>query len=340
MMTEQNTAFVADIINRSAVKWDEELRQRLVGFREKYGWSNAQISRAMQLFYGRRKEEAGRARNVGMGESYIYYYLACKWTSSQEMLERFESRLRGWLDHREQGGKSEEVDENVTAAKLIQHGLAEANDSRKFVSVVGPSGMGKTLITKHFANRNTKGGMLIVEAYDGMTPRAFLAAICRALGDIDTGSKDALLTRTAGLLAEQPRLLAIDEANFLRDESINHLVYVWNHAQSGIVLLGTEELERAIRSSKLQRVQSRLKVSINLGTLSEDEIRTRLEESFEAKEVTERVVQLARVGSFGRYRDLDTLIDTISSKREQNATVPLEKLFERFSSRQETKKKR
>lgn len=338
-MSQSNQAFVTEI-NRGAVKWDEELRQRLISFREKYGWSNAQISRAMQLFFGRRKDEANRARNVGMGESNIWNYVNCKWASSQERLDVFENRLRGWLDHREQGGKSEDVDESVTSAKLIQHGLAEAHDSRKFVSIVGPSGMGKTLITRHFANRNTKGGMLIVEAYDGMTPRAFLAAICRALGDIDTGSKDALLTRSAGLLAEQPRLLAIDEANFLKDESINHLVFIWNHAQSGIVLLGTEELERAIRSSKLQRVQSRLKVSINLGTLSDEEIRARLEESFEQKDITDRVLQLARIGSFGRYRDLDTLIDTVSDNRERLSNVSLEKLFERFSARQESKKKR
>ncbi len=338
-MTQPNTAFVTDI-NRSAVKWDEELRQRLLAFKEKYQWSNGQISRAMQLFYGRRKGEGGRAQNVGMGESTVYNYLTCKWASSQEMLERFENRMRGWLDHREQGGKADTIDESVTAAKLVQHGLAEAHDSRMFVDIVGPSGMGKTLITRHFANQNARSGMVIVESYDGITPRAFLAAICRALGDIDTGSKDLLIQRVRGLLAEQPRLLAIDEANFLKIESINHLVHIWNQAKNGVVLIGTEELAQTIRSSKLQRVHSRLKLSISLGTLGEDEIRARLEESFEAKEVNERVVQLARVGSFGRYRDLDTLIDTISSKRELNATMPLEKLFERFSSRQESKKKR
>lgn len=335
---QPNSAFVTDI-HRANLKWDEELRQRLLDFKEKFGWSNGQISRAMQLFYGRGKEEGGRARNVGMGESTTYNYIKCNWASSQERLDVYENRLRGWLDHREAGGKAEDVDEGVTSAKLIQHGLAEANDSRKFVSIVGPSGMGKTLIARHFANRDSRGGMIIVEAYDGMTPRAFLAAICRALGDVDSGSKDALLRRVEGLLAEQPRLLAIDEANFLKYESINHLVTIWNKARNAIVLLGTEELDRAIRSSQLQRVHSRLKVSINLGVLSEDEIRRRLEESFEAKEITERVVQAARVGSFGRYRDLDTLIDTVSANRQKNQTVPLEKLFERFSSRQEGKKK-
>jgi len=337
--TPANQAFITGI-QRTDLKWDEPLRQRLINFKEKFGWSNSQVSRAMQLFYGRRKDETNRARNVGMGESTVYNYANCKWASSQEMLERFENRLRGWLDHREQGGKSEEIDENVTAAKLIQHGLVEANDSKMFVDIVGPSGMGKTLITRHFANRNTRGGMVIIEAYDGMTPRAFLSAICRALGDIDTGSKDALMQRAKGLLAEQPRLMAIDEANFLKIESINHLVTIWNQANTGIVLLGTEELAQTIRGSKLQRVHSRLKLSINLGTLSEDEIRARLEESFEPKEVTERVIQLARVGSYGRYRDLDTLINTVSSYRERNQAVSVEKLFERFSSRQESKKKR
>jgi DNA transposition AAA+ family ATPase len=335
---QANPTFVTDI-QRAGLKWDEELRARLVAFKDKYGWSHAQISRAMQLFYGRRKGEEGRASNVGMGESYIWNYINCKWPSSQERLDRFEQRVQGWLDHREQGGKAEEIDGDVTSARLIQHGLVEASESRKFVTIIGPSGMGKTLVAKHFANANTRGGMVIVESYDGMTPRAFLSAICRALGDLDTGTIDTLLMRAAGLLAEQPKLLAIDEANFLKDQSINHLVYIWNHAQIGIVLLGTQELELAIRSSRLQRVQSRLKVSVTYGVLSDKEICNRLGESFEAKEVTERVVQIARAGACGRYRDLDTLIETISDKRQENPGVSLEKLFQRFSSRQEGNKK-
>jgi DNA transposition AAA+ family ATPase len=334
-----NPAFVTEV-KRSTLKWDEPLRQRLLKFREEYQWSYAQISRAMQQFYGKKRDNQGRAQNVGMGESTIYNYTACKWASSQDMLDRFENRLRGWLDHREQGGKSEEIDESVTAAKLIQHGLAEANDSRRFVSVVGPSGMGKTLISKHFANRNTRGGMVIVEAYDGMTPRAFLAAICRSLGEVDTGSKDSLLFRAAGVLAEQPRLLAIDEANFLKPESLNHLVYIWNQAQIGIVILGTEELEQSMRSARLQRIRTRLRVSINLGSLTDEEIRHRLEESFDSDEVTARVVELAKMGSLGSYRKLDDLIEVISGKRESKPGQKLEAYFERYYSSQEGRRKK
>jgi DNA transposition AAA+ family ATPase len=328
-----NVSQFAVHVEERGVMWDEPLRQRLKDFMDRNTWSLAQVSRDMQRLYGKKKEADGRNSNIGMGPSTLRSYMECKYPSGKDALERLENRLRGWLDHREPRGQLETIDEGTTAAKLIQYGLVEANNSKKFVTIVGPSGMGKTLLCRHFANDRTHGGMVIIEAYDGMTPRAFLAAICRALGDLDTGSKDALINRVMGLVAEQPRLMAIDEANFLREESINHLVRIWNQANTGIVLLGTEELERAVRSSKLQRVQSRLKVAITLGTLSDDEIRARLEESFGAKTVTVRVVDLARQGSFGRYRDLDTLIETASDALDKNQNKSLEEIFERISAR-------
>jgi DNA transposition AAA+ family ATPase len=321
-------------VETSGLVWDEDLRQRLVNFRERCKWSFDQVSRDMQRFYGRAKDRDNRARNVGMGPSTIYNYASCKWASSKDALDRFEGRLRGWLDHREHGGKEAEIDESVAAAKLIQHGLAQAHESQKFAVIVGQSGMGKSLLMRHFANLRTRGGMVMVEAYDGMTPRAFLAAICRALGEVDTGSKDLLLSRVAGLLAEQPKLLAIDEANFLTEQSINHLVYIWNQANIGIALLGTEELDRVIKSSKLQRVRSRLKLTVSLSGLSDEEIRNRLEESFDKRDVTARVVEIARVGSFASYRDLDTLIETASDALDKNeGKKTLEEVFERISSR-------
>ena len=317
-------------VDDSGLKWDEALRQRLVDFSERHGWTDIQISRDMQRFYGKGRE-GSKARNVGMGQSYVYAYRTAKWSASQDSLDKFEQRLRGWLDHREHGGREQEIDGNVQAAKLIQHGLVEANESRKFVTIIGQSGMGKSLLCRHFANSRTRGGMVIVEAYDGMTPRAFLSAICRGLGEIDTGAKDLLLNRVAGALSEQPRLLAIDEANFLKEESVNHLVYIWNQSNVGIALLGTEELERVIKSSRLQRVRSRLKVSILLGGLSDDEIRARLEESFEG--VTARAVEIARVGSYGSYRDLDTLIESASDLIEKNANLTAEQALDRVASR-------
>lgn len=320
-------------VETSGLTWNEELRQRLETFRDRHGWSDSQISRDMTRYYGKTRGPDGKAKNVGMGQSTIYSYRACKWASSQDALVKFETRLRGWLDHREHGGKTEHIDENVQAAKLIQYGLIEAHGSQKFVVIIGQSGMGKSLIARHFANSRTRGGMVIVEAYDGQTPRAFLAALCRAFGDADTGSKDILMQRAKGLVAEQPRLLAVDEANFLREESINHLVAIYNHTNFGIALLGTDELERTVKSSRLQRVHSRLKLSITLGGLSDEEIRSRLEESFEKKAITARVIESARVGSFGRYRDLDTLIESATDLIDKYPNKSLEEIFERVHTR-------
>lgn len=334
-------AFVTEF-KRDDFKYDVALRQRLQDFMKRYDWNVQQVSRDLQRFCGRSKGANGKAQNTGLGYSTVYNYAVMKWApnSSQERLELFEKRLLSWLDHREQGGKVSEIDEDVTSAKLIQAGLAEAHESRKFVGIVGPSGMGKSLLTRYYTNKNSRGGIVVIEAYDGMTAVAFLSAVCRALGDVDTGSKDALINRVASILADQPRTLAIDEANFLKEESINHLVYIWNQNNVGVVLLGTDELERTLRSSKLQRVHSRLKLIIQLDRLNDQEIRRRLEESFEESEITARVIEIAKVGSFGRYRDLDTLIDTVSQKRDHYADKSLEWLFERFSSRTDGNRKK
>jgi DNA transposition AAA+ family ATPase len=326
-----NPAFQVNL-QKPDLRWDEELRGRLVVFKEKFEWSYDEISRAMQTYFGRKKSDNGRARNVGMSPAYINCYVNCRWTSSQESLQIFEAKLRAWLDNREHGGKTEVIDDTVISATLLQHGLIEANDSKKFVEIIAPSGMGKTLLAKHFANTNARTGMVIVEAYDGITPRAFLSALCRALGDIDTGTKDALIWRVAGLLAEKPRLLVVDEADFLKSESHNHLVTIWNHSQNGIALLGTEVLERNLRAENLQRIRTRKRLTIKIGALSKEEIRSRLEQSFEPKEVTPRVVDLALIASQGSYRKLDDLIDSLSEKAGLYHDKTVEQVFDRFHS--------
>lgn len=324
------------------LQWDEELRQRFIAFKDRNDWTWDQVSRDLQRFYGKKRErgkgKSGRSASTGVGVSTIYAYSTLHWTASQEALTRFEDRVRGWLDHRQAGGKEADIDFTIEAAKLIQYGLDQAVISRKFVTVIGASGMGKTLLTRHYANARTKGGLVIVECYDGMTPRSFLAAVARALGEIDTGTVDHLITRVRGVMAEQPKLLAVDEANFLHPQSLNHLVHIHNTARTGIVLLGTEELQRIVVSSRLQRVASRMKISVIIGTLNADEIRARLEEIFDNKQVTARVIELARLGSMGRYRDLDTIIDTASDVLDKNPSKSLEAVMEQVSPRMRARK--
>lgn len=327
-------------VDTKARKWDEALRQRLIAFSRLYKWSYGQISRDMQRYHGKRKDKDGRPGNVGIGEGSLYRYANLKWAGSPEDLNRLENKVRLWLDHREAQDRVDDIDEGVSAAKLIMNGLEEAAQARKFVAIIGPSGMGKTLVAKHFANTKTRGGVVMIESYDGMRPPAFLRAICRGIGEVDSGTVDDLITRAAERLETQPLVLAIDEANFLTITSINHLIRIWNSAKNGIVLLGTEELERIITSPRLQRVRSRLKVMIHLGELSDAEIRARLEEVFDADEVNTRVVEVARIGSFGSFRDLDTIIEAAIEAREQNPSKSLEAVFERVASRKTDRRKR
>jgi DNA transposition AAA+ family ATPase len=176
--------------------------------------------------------------------------------------------------------------------------------------------------------------MVLVECYDGVTEYAFMRSVCHALGDREVGGSTDRVIRIAGeTLSERTRGLAIDEANFLKTRSINQLVYVWNRARSGITLLGTEELDRIIKSSDLQRVRSRMKLIVHLGILSDGEIRRILEKTFPAKSVTAKVLELARVHSFASYRDLETIMAITANYWDANPEKGLEAVFEYCANR-------
>ena len=329
------------VIQPVKIVWDESLRKRLEDFKDKYSnWTLSAISRSMQQYFTKGRTTDGVSKAVGLGQTTIYNYLNCKWGSSQDALERFEHRLRIWLDARQDGGKTEEVDTSVLASKQIHYGLTVADKRSKFVVIIGPSGQGKSLLTKYYSNAASRGGLVIVEPYSKMTPRAFLASILRALGEVDSGSVDALMQRVIGTLAERQQVLAIDEANFLSAISIDHLVHIYNHVKRGIVLLGTEELEQVIRSSRHQRVRSRTTQTIYLSQMNDEEIKNRLLESFDANEVTKRVVEIARNGSHGSYRDLDDLIDSASELHEKNSGKSLDEIFGKVAPRASGERRR
>lgn len=319
-----NASFAVNVDTQ--YKWDEPLHERFLEFKERYGWTEQRISRDMELYFGKSKdpkvkvskdgEKSTTRPNTGMGMSTLISYITYKWPSSQERLEVLEARIRAWLDHRQHGTSDIEIDDTVLSAQLIQHGLVEAHRAKKFTAIILPSGMGKTLIARHLANVQVGGGIRIVESYDGMTTRAFLAAICRELGHPEKGSVDVLIRRVVGSLAEQPMLLVVDEANFLSTQSLNQLVYIYNQVRIGIALIGTEELEAIVRNSKLQRVHTRFKLWVRLGALSEKEIGHRLGQSFEKKEVTVRAVEMAQRASGGSYRLLDTVIESALELKE------------------------
>lgn len=150
------------------------------------------------------------------------------------------------------------------AVRLIEQGIEQAGSSKLFVTITRPKGTDRDELACEGVSRKLREGAAVVEVYDSMTPRAFIGAICRALGEAEKGSLDQALNRAIASLIEKPKTLVIEEANYLGVKSMNQLVHINNRARVGMVLMGTEELYFAIERPMLQRVRSRLRQSLSL----------------------------------------------------------------------------
>lgn len=288
----------------------EEARARLKRFMEEYPhWTLKDISRSMQQFFGKQQEN-GRRMNTGLSPATLRNFLDGGGGVSLEAQANTARRILIWLDDREHRVSGEVKVREYESYKKIKYGIAQAAAARQFVIIIGPSGIGKTFAAREFGNRYTSGGdYIIVEPYDGIRPKSFLRLLARALGLETRGSVEDLLIRIRGFLRETPRVIVVDEGDFLPPESLNHLVYLWNGIHIGIVIMGTQRLDETLRRSSLERVRTRRRLTINLNTArpSLGDIETLLNEAFEKSLVTtEAVKALATFAS--NYRELEMLI--------------------------------
>lgn len=173
------------------------------------------------------------------------------------------------------------------ALGLIERGLREVRMTRQLVTITGPSVARRALLEEQLRREKATNEVVIIDVYDGMRPRAFMGAICRALGsgDGEYGSLDGTMKVVIASLQFEPKMLVIDEAGFLTDASLNQLVHINNNAKAGIVLMGSEELNQLIKRAGLERLRSRMRQAILLEELVEEGMEIVQEEVREQKVV-------------------------------------------------------
>ncbi len=159
-------------------------------------------------------------------------------------------------------------------ARQIEQGIEQARSSKLFVIVARPKGADRHELASECVSEKLSEAVAVVEAYDSITARGFIGAICRALGEADKGTLDQALNRAIAGLVERPKVLVIEEANYLEVKSLNQLVHINNQARVGVVLMGTDDLYLSIERPALQRVRSRLKRSISIDEFIDTEAGT------------------------------------------------------------------
>lgn len=131
------------------------------------------------------------------------------------------------------------------ALKMAQSVL-DSLETGPIGQLVGESGTGKSragrCLVEHF-------GAIRVCCAQGVSTKAMAARLFAAFGgEIAPGSANTLLGRLEPLVAG--RLLVIDEANHLRWQQLEWLRYLADEAGMGLILIGTDLMERPFRDGR------------------------------------------------------------------------------------------
>jgi DNA transposition AAA+ family ATPase len=155
----------------------------------------------------------------------------------------------------------------------LQNACRTAITENVIVVVHGKPGVGKSRCLKEFASRHMTTAPIVVLCSSLTTTRFFAQKIARTLKLDEEQTTVRLEDAIAEKLKRYPRPLFIDQANYLSENALGMLCYIWEVACVGIVLSGTKDLYDLFTTSRLtegvrSQIASRIAVHYFLAELS------------------------------------------------------------------------
>jgi DNA transposition AAA+ family ATPase len=131
---------------------------------------------------------------------------------------------------------------------------------RALTKICAKSGSGKTTALKAVMAKLPQ--MVLVTAYDGMNKKEFLEELAMAIGIKSLPKTNKELMRAIKReLGSNKKVIAIDEANFLTEASLEQIRHIHDICELPIILVGTEKLDEIIASAH-QQVETRIRASL------------------------------------------------------------------------------
>lgn len=139
-------------------------------------------------------------------------------------------------------------------ARQMAESICDSLETGPIGQIVGEPGTGKTLAGKWLAQE--LGGIRICCSH-GITNRALALKVCGAFGEKSlSGSTSMLISQLEMLVAG--KLLIVDEANHLRWQQLELLRYLADEAGMGLLLAGTELMNRPFSDGRTATLLAQL----------------------------------------------------------------------------------
>lgn len=319
--------------------WDEELRSWLEQYiKEHPHHSTGILSRAQYIGIPRTildeylegifflpKKSGGKGNNH-------------KKSNVEESIRRFREEIEGSFRHN--NGKN-----FIKTRTWVQIHTACSTAIREnaIVVVYGKPGIGKSRCLLEFKRRNTVTAPISVLCSRNITALYFVQRLAVKVGLSERAMTARLEDKVAEKLMRYPRPLFIDQANYLGEQSLGTICYIWEVTNVPIVLAGTKSLYDIFTTSQLTedvraQLSSRIAIHYPLAELLLSEAKPIIYQALGEDTTDEIVAQIYNITG-GIHRLLNMIFPRILELMKLNAKelasgeVKLSELIARAGSR-------
>ena len=204
------------------------------------------------------------ARQAGMSPAVLSAYLSGSYRGNCEEVGR---KLTAWRDGLAENEVAEGAIGRISAfakTKVAGYILTTLKIAKlgKMVSIVGPSGVGKTMALRHFMRSNTNV-WYVQFSKDTFSPYSVLVEIALAVGIQEVPGRPDIVRREIVARVERTRgVILCDEAQHLSRDGLETIRSIHDRARVGIAFCGHLDLSDKI--ARLPQVHGRIAAPLRI----------------------------------------------------------------------------
>jgi len=183
--------------------------------------------------------------------------------------------------------------------------MKKAVEQVRLSAITGNAGYGKTTAAKRFIKNRPEA--IYIKANNLDTTKDFLEMICKELNiKIEKRGKE-MFNSVVATLGKINKFIVIDEAEWLKDKTLDVVRNIWEESKTPIVLIGTLNLKQNLKGTRgeLDYVDNRIRGRYTLESLSDEDLLSICNYYGVSKDGMERVKTLA----CGNFRETVFLLD-------------------------------
>lgn len=214
------------------------------------------------------------AINLSVSNAQISTFLAEKYTGDVQKLElKLKNFIENFIANDDKSQELEFFLENDNT-RHVEYIMKKALKEVRLSAITGTAGYGKTTAIKKFIAHRPEA--IFIKANNLMKIKDFLELLCNELNIQIATTGMAMFKSVVSTLSRTNKFIVIDEAEWLKDKTLDMVRNIWEESNTPIILCGTLHLKQNLKgiNNELDYVDSRIRGRYTLESLSDDDIKS------------------------------------------------------------------